>query len=103
MSNSFKYITDENINSVKTRLLDILKTEIKKSYVKTSWNQNELVIRIEKMGTSEIKIQLSENDSKCLIQESKRNVAMMHKPFISEVEKIVDDLLLNKLGAKKMT
>ena len=103
MSNSFKYITDEKIDSVKTRLLDILKTEIKKSYVKTSWNQNELVIRIEKMGTSEIKIQLSENDSKCLIQESKRNVAMMHKPFISEVEKIVDDLLLNKLGAKKMT
>ena len=101
MTITFKYIIEENIDSVKTRLLDILKNEIKKSYVKTSWNQNELCIRIEKMGTSEIKIQLNEQNNKCTIQESKRSVAMMHKPFIAEVEKIVDELLTQKLGAKK--
>ncbi|MES2613804.1 MAG: hypothetical protein V4591_00140 [Bdellovibrionota bacterium] len=99
MSGAFKYLAEGSVDEVKVKLTSILATEIKKAYVKTSWNSNELIIRIEKMGTSEIKIQLKDQNNKCSIQESKRSISMMHKPFIGEVEKIVDDLLVNKLGA----
>ena len=101
MSHSFKYRVEGSAETVKSKLADILTREIKKPYVKTSWNNYELVIRIEKMGSSEIKIQVVELDGNCTIQESKRSIAFMHKAFIGEVEKIVDDLLVNKLGARK--
>ncbi len=97
----FKYSIEGSAEAIKSKLTDILAREIKKPYVKTSWNQHELLIRIEKMGSSEIKIQLAEANGNCTIQEAKRSIAMMHKAFIGEVEKIVDDLLTNKLGAKK--
>lgn len=102
MSNHIKYEVTGDVETIKSKLSSILSSEIKKPYVKTSWSEHELIIRIEKMGTSEIKILLKEQNGKCLIQESKRSISMMHKPFISEVERIVDDLLLNKLGASKV-
>ena len=101
MSYSIEYQINENAETVKSKLINILTTEIKKPYVKTSWNDYELSIKIEKMGSSEIKIQLKEQEGICLIQESKRNIAFMHKAFIGEVEKIIDDMLTLKLGARK--
>ncbi len=101
MSKHFMYHVEGNAESTKTKLTDVLAKEIKKSYVKTSWNNLDLAIKIEKMGTSEIHIQLKDENGICTIKESKRNIAMMHKAFIGEVEKMVDDLLVHKLGAKK--
>lgn len=98
---SFKYHVDGKAEEIKLKLIDILAQEIKKPYVKTNWNNHELSICIEKMGTSEIKIQLKEQEGKCTIQEAKRSIAFMHKAFIGEVEKIVDNILINRLGAKK--
>jgi hypothetical protein len=54
------------------------------------------------MGLSEICLELkTQGDSVC-IQEIKRKIALMHKPFAAEVEKMVEDILGNKLGAKKV-
>ena len=101
MSKQFKYTIEGKAEEIKTKLSSILQTEIKKPYVKTAWNGQELLIKIEKAGSSEIKILLSEKGDQCLIEETKRSIAFMHKPFIGEVENIVDNLLTNKLGAKR--
>ena len=102
MSQAFKYLAEGTAESTKVKLIEILAKEITKPYVKTSWSQNDLHIKIEKMGTSEIQIKLTDNNGKCSIEESKRAIAFMHKAFIGEVEKMVDDLLTNKLGAKRV-
>jgi hypothetical protein len=102
MSQSLKYSIDESVAAVKSKLNEILVNDIKKPYIKTSWNNNELIIQIEKMGSSEIRIQLTEVNGKCTIQESKRAISFMHKPFVGEVEKTVHDIFTNKLGARKV-
>jgi hypothetical protein len=102
MATKFKYTVEGQIEQIKSRLGEILTKEINKPYVKTSWKDKELIIKIEKAGTSEINILLSEQGNNCLIEESKRSIAFMHKPFIGEVESIVDNLLTNKLGAKRV-
>ncbi|APJ02511.1 hypothetical protein [Silvanigrella aquatica] len=98
---TMSYVIEEDINSVKSRLSNLIAQEIKKDYVKTSWNKNELIIKIEKMGTSEISIELKDDNGTVNICEVRRKIAMMHKPFASEVEKMVDDILGNKLGAQR--
>jgi hypothetical protein len=98
---TFAYLVDKDVATTKEQLTNTIKAEIKKDYVKTSWNGNELSIKIEKMGTSEIKMSLQDNGKGTKIQETKRNIAMMHKPFIGDVERMVVEIFENKLGAKK--
>lgn len=97
-----QYSIEKTIDAVKSELSKVIANEIKKDYVKTSWDQNELCIKIEKGGTSEIRIGLKEKDGKVLISEVKRNIAFLHKPFIGEVEKMIDHILDQKLGARKV-
>lgn len=98
---SMRYIVTKGISAVKNELTSILANEIKKEYVKTSWNNYQLVIEIKKMGLSKIFIALNENGDKVQIDEIKREIAFVHKPFATEVEKMVEDIMVNKLGAKK--
>lgn len=98
---SISYVIKKEIESVKTELTAIIAKAIKKDYVQTSWNNNELIIKIKKVATSEICIELKDDNGNVHICEVKRKIAMMHKPFVGEVEKIVDDILGNKLGAKR--
>ncbi len=98
---SISYVIKKELASVKTELTGLIAKEIKKDYVKTSWNNNELIIKIEKMGTSEICIELKNDNGSVSICEVRRKIAMMHKPFAGEVEKMVDDILGNKLGAQR--
>ncbi|WP_186646469.1 hypothetical protein [Fluviispira vulneris] len=95
------YVINKGIAAVKNELIDILAREIKKDYVHTSWDNNDLIIEIKKMGSSKINIAFKEIGNEVRINEVKRNIAMMHKPFTAEVEKMVDDILVNKLGAKR--
>ena len=98
---TISYVIKKEINSVKSELTNIIAKEIKKDWVKTSWNNNELIIKIEKAGTSEICIELKTDSDNVRICEVRRKIAMMHKPFAGEVEKMVDDILGNKLGAQR--
>jgi hypothetical protein len=102
MSKLFKFQIEGAPQDIKSKLETLLVKEITKPYVKTSWKDCELIIKIEKMGSSEIHIQLKEENGKCSIIESKRSIALMHKAFIGEVENIVDNLLTKKLGATKI-
>lgn len=101
MADLMKYNVEKNLDTTKTQLIGILSKEIKKPYITTSWNNYELTIKIEKAGTSEIKFMLKGQGENSTIEETKRSIAFMHKPFIGEVEKTVNDLLVNKLGARK--
>lgn len=103
------YVIEKDIKSVTSELKNILAKEIKKDYVKTSWEKDGeiLVITIEKMGTSKIEIEFkcdkNSNGSETIkISEKGRKIAMMHKPFAGEVEHMVEDILGNKLGAKRV-
>ncbi|RDB35455.1 hypothetical protein [Spirobacillus cienkowskii] len=98
---TISYVISKELASVKSELTSLIASEIKKDYVKTSWNKDELVIKIEKMGTSEICIALKDNNGKVHICEVRRKIAMMHKPFAGEVEKLVENILGNKLGAQR--
>lgn len=97
----FQYEIEKSLDAVKSDLNRVMAEEIKKSYVKTAWNENELSIKIEKGGTSEIRIGLTEKDGKVVVSELKRNISFLHKPFIGEVEKMIDHILSHKLGARK--
>ena len=101
MSQVLNFVIEKKAEAVKSELTAILAKEIQKPYVKITWENFVMTIKIEKMGTSEIKLTILENQGACTISESKRNIAMMHKPFVGEVEKMVDDIMLKKLGAKK--
>lgn len=98
---SISYVIKKEIAAVKTELTGIIAKEIRKDYVKTSWNNNELIIKIEKMGTSEICIELKNDGGNVHISEVRRKIAFTHKPFAKEVEKMVEDILGNKLGAQR--
>lgn len=98
---SINYLIAKDLDKVKSELTGLIASEIKKDYVKTSWNNNELIIKIEKMGTSEICIELKNDSGKVRICEVRRKIAFTHKPFAGEVEKMVADILGNKLGAQR--
>jgi len=97
-----QYAVEKTLQDVKADLAKIIASEIKKDYVKTSWDENQLCIKIDKGGSSEIRIGLQEKDGKVLISELKRSIAFLHKPFIGEVEKMIDHILGQKLGARKV-
>lgn len=70
------------------------------SFATISWEQNTMLVRIEKGGKSEFKIALQSQGSDTKFVETKRDVAMFHKPFVGRVESFVDQIL-NKAGAAK--
>ncbi|WGL61496.1 hypothetical protein QEJ31_07820 [Pigmentibacter sp. JX0631] len=98
---SIKYVINRDLDQVKSELTKLIASEIKKDYVKTSWENNQLIIKIEKMGSSVICIALKNENGKVHICEESRKIAFTHKPFAGEVEKMVADILGNKLGAQR--
>lgn len=70
------------------------------SFASVSWEQNTMLVRIDKGGKSEFKIALQSQGSDTKFIETKRDVALFHKPFVGKVESFVDQIL-NKAGAAK--
>lgn len=97
------YCANDNLENTKNKLNTILENEFKKDYIKTFWENDELCIRIEKMGTSEIKIHLAQDGDQVHLKESKRNISMMHKPFVAEVERRVQVVMEDRLGATQVS
>ena len=70
------------------------------SFASVSWEQNTMLVRIEKGGKSEFKLALQSQGADTKFVETKRDVALFHKPFVGRVESFVDQIL-NKAGAAK--
>jgi len=96
---SFHYTIAKDLSTVKKELVSIMASEIKKDYVKPQWDGDNLIIKIEKMGSSEIRFALYQEGNNVHIQEKKRNISFLHKPFVGDVERTVQHILGTKLGA----
>ncbi|NBX15975.1 MAG: hypothetical protein EBR09_01270 [Proteobacteria bacterium] len=70
------------------------------SFASVSWEQNTMLVKIDKGGKSEFKITLQNQGTDTKFVETKRDVALFHKPFVGKVESFVDQIL-NKAGAAK--
>ncbi|MBX9704497.1 MAG: hypothetical protein K2X39_10125 [Silvanigrellaceae bacterium] len=98
---SIHYISNKSIDTLKKEITDEIGKKITKDWIKTSWNENELLVRIEKGSSSEFAISLIADEGEVNIKESRRKIALLHKPFSGEVEKAIDSILKN-VGAKKV-
>ena len=94
--------TFKNINAAdaKTILQRELQAACVPSFASVSWEQETMLVKIDKGGKSEFKLTLQSNGSDVKFVETKRDVALFHKPFIGKVENFVDSIL-TKAGAAK--
>ncbi len=70
------------------------------SFAQVGWEKDELCVRIDKAGKSEFRMRLKTDGSKIKIEETKRDISFMHKPFVGKVESFVEQVM-NTVGAKK--
>jgi hypothetical protein len=89
-----------SIDEAKTLLQKELQAAGVPSFANISWEQNTMLVRIEKGGKSEFKMSLQTLGTDTKFIETKRDVAFLHKPFVGRVETFVDQIL-NKAGAAK--
>jgi hypothetical protein len=67
------------------------------SFAAVTWEGNNLKVNISKAGKSQFTMSLEQSASGTVIREVDRSVAMMHKPFVSVVEKFVSNVM-EKIG-----
>jgi hypothetical protein len=70
------------------------------SFAMVSWEQDTMLVKIDKGGKSEFKLSLQSSGSDVRFVETKRDVALFHKPFVGKVESFVDTVL-SRAGAAK--
>ena len=92
------YNTDKE--SVKQRIDDMLKESEIPKIVNIEWINDDLSITITKAGQSKVILTLSEYENDIIIAEKEREVAWLHKSFISMVETIIEQKIL-QAGAFK--
>lgn len=93
-------ITGKSCADVKSTVEGILKTKGLPSFAEVSWQGHEMCVKIDKGGKSEFKLALKQSGNDTSVVEVKRDVAFLHKPFVSKVETFVDEVM-SVLGAKK--
>jgi len=97
MSWTFK---NTNASDAKNSLQKELQAAGVPSFADISWEQDTMLVKIDKGGKSEFKLTLQASGTDVQFVETKRNVALFHKPFVGKVESFVDSVL-TKAGAAK--
>jgi hypothetical protein len=97
MSWTFK---NTNTSDAKNVLQNELQAAGVPSFADVSWEQDTMLVKIDKGGKSEFKLTLQTSGSDVQFIETKRNVALFHKPFVGKVESFVDTVV-TKAGAAK--
>ncbi|MFZ9520418.1 MAG: hypothetical protein ACO3A4_08070 [Silvanigrellaceae bacterium] len=97
MSWTFRNVSADEAKSLLQKELQAIGVP---SFASVSWEQNTMLVRIDKGGKSEFKIALQSQGADTKFIETKRDVALFHKPFVGKVESFVDQIL-NKAGAAK--
>jgi hypothetical protein len=92
--------SNQNIDVLKTSLEAALKSKGLPSFADISWQGNELCVRIDKGGKSEFRLALQQKGVDAAVVEVKRDVAFLHKPFVSKVESYVGEIM-SQVGAQK--
>lgn len=70
------------------------------SFAQVSWDKDELCVKIDKAGKSEFRMAIKPEGSGVKVVETKRDIAFMHKPFVSKVEGFVQEVM-DMVGARK--
>ena len=97
MSWTFK---NTNASDAKNSLQKELQAAGVPSFADISWEQDTMLVKIDKGGKSEFKLTLQASGTDVQFVETKRNVALFHKPFVGKVDSFVDSVL-TKAGAAK--
>lgn len=84
---------EANLDKVRDQIKKRLSNAEIPSFVEISWKDNELCIGISQGGKSEFRLALSESSNGVTIEESKRDVAFLHRAFVGTVEKMVDKII----------
>ena len=92
-------IQNTDVDKVKKLLSETMQKSDVPTFVKTTWEQNELCVKVDKNGKSEFRLALSAEGEKVKIFETKRSVALLHKPFVGRVESFLSSLMKD-CGAK---
>lgn len=97
MSWTFRNLSTDEAKSILQRELNAAGVP---SFATISWDQNTMSVKIDKGGKSEFKIALQSQGTDTKFIETKRDIALFHKPFVGRVESFVEQIL-NKAGAAK--
>jgi len=92
------YNTDKEL--AKQHIDDMLKESEIPKIVNIEWINDDLSITITKAGQSKVILALSVYENDIVIAEKEREIAWLHKSFISMVETIIEQKIL-KAGAFK--
>ena len=99
MSMNFK-MAGKSLDDVKSTVEGALKSKGLPSFAEVVWQGNEMCVKIDKGGKSEFRLALKQSGADTSVVEVKRDVAFLHKPFVSKVESFVTELM-SSLGAQK--
>jgi hypothetical protein len=66
---SVTYISKKELASLKQELTTAVSQKVKKDWIQTAWNGNELCVKVEKGGSSEFIIGLQPNGDTVKISE----------------------------------
>ena len=90
----------KTLDDVKSTVEGALKSKGLPSFAEVVWQGNEMCVKIDKGGKSEFRLALKQSGADTSVVEVKRDVAFLHKPFVSKVETFVTELM-SSLGAQK--
>lgn len=86
-------VPQSTVDLVKKALQSQLGKAAIPSFAQINWEANELSVKIDKAGKSEFRLALVPDGSNVKIVETRRDVAFMHKPFVSKVESFVKQVM----------
>lgn len=78
---------------VKKALVSQLSATEIPSFASVDWDGYNMKVELAKAGKSKFTMTLETSGGSTVIRETDRNVAFVHKPFVSRVEKFVDELM----------
>lgn len=86
-------IPNKSASQARTSLEKHLNSSELPSSARLDWIGNDLQVTIEKAGKSQFTLSLEENGGSTVVKESRRSIALMHKPFVGRVESFIDELI----------
>lgn len=89
---------NSTIPTTKTAIENTMATMELPKIVQVLWINDDLTLTFSKAGVSHISFHLSQEISDVIVTETKREISMFHRPFITMVETLIDNTLTKAGG-----
>ena len=93
----FKNITKEEAKEAIDKVVS--STELP-NIVKIEWQDSTLLLTITKMGVSKVAYDLTQEGNDSFLTEKERSISIMHRPFITMAETIIEKMIVEAGGNK---